>query len=80
MTPREVAAIFRVDPKTITRWANAGQLMPVKTPGGHNRFWESDVQFLMGERAARQAASWGRRRRRKPPQPEMSSQPEDLSS
>ena len=25
MTPGEVAAMFRVDPKTVTRWASAGR-------------------------------------------------------
>ncbi|MEI2643153.1 MAG: helix-turn-helix domain-containing protein [Candidatus Nanopelagicales bacterium] len=26
LTPSEVAALFRVDPKTVTRWAKAGKL------------------------------------------------------
>ena len=26
LTPAEVAAMFRVDPKTVTRWAKAGKL------------------------------------------------------
>jgi hypothetical protein len=26
LTPAEVAALFRVDPKTVTRWAKAGKL------------------------------------------------------
>src|SRR5579872_267777 len=33
LTPREVAAMFRVDPKTVTRWANAGKLTSVRTLG-----------------------------------------------
>lgn len=38
MTPGEVAKLFRVDPKTVTRWANAGKIPSMKTPGGHRRF------------------------------------------
>ncbi|MEP6854676.1 MAG: helix-turn-helix domain-containing protein, partial [Pedococcus sp.] len=26
LTPAEVASLFRVDPKTVTRWAKAGKL------------------------------------------------------
>ena len=29
LTPGEVAALFRVDPKTVTRWATAGRITPV---------------------------------------------------
>jgi excisionase family DNA binding protein len=38
MTPGEVAELFRVDPKTVTRWATGGRLASIKTPGGHRRF------------------------------------------
>jgi len=44
LKPGEVAAIFRVDPKTVTRWANTGKLKAVRTPGGHTRFREADVR------------------------------------
>lgn len=42
MTPREVADVFGVDPKTVTRWASNGKLPYMSTPGGHRRF-HSDV-------------------------------------
>ncbi len=48
MTPGEVAVLFRVDPKTVTRWAKAGRLSSVLTPGGHRRFWQSEVRALLG--------------------------------
>ena len=48
MTPGEVAALFRVDPKTVTRWALAGRLGSLRTPGGHRRFRESEVRTLLG--------------------------------
>lgn len=47
MTPGEVAALFRVDPKTVTRWAKAGRVSRIRTPGGHNRFRESEVRALL---------------------------------
>lgn len=47
LTPAEVGALFRVDPKTVTRWANAGKLDSVRTLGGHRRFRESDIYPLL---------------------------------
>ena len=47
LTPGEVAALFRVDPKTVTRWAAAGRIGSIRTPGGHRRFRESEVQALL---------------------------------
>ena len=47
LTPAEVAARFRVDPKTVTRWAKAGRLTTVRTPGGHRRYYEAEVQQLL---------------------------------
>ena len=38
LTPAEVAALFRVDPKTVTRWAKAGKLSSIRTLGGHRRY------------------------------------------
>ena len=32
LTPGEVALMFRVDPKTVTRWASAGRLRSIRTP------------------------------------------------
>ena len=47
LTPAEVAALFRVDPKTVTRWAAAGRIGSIRTPGGHRRFRESEVRALL---------------------------------
>jgi len=47
LTPGEVAALFRVDPKTVTRWAEAGRIHSIRTPGGHRRFLESEVRALL---------------------------------
>ena len=47
LTPAEVAAMFRVDPKTVTRWAKAGKLTSIRTLGGHRRYRESEVRALL---------------------------------
>jgi excisionase family DNA binding protein len=59
LTPAEVAALFRVDPKTVTRWAADGRLSSIKTRGGHNRFREPEVFDLLqaAHDKAEQAAS-----------------------
>jgi excisionase family DNA binding protein len=49
LTPGEVAALFRVDPKTVTRWASAGRIGSIRTPGGHRRFRESEVRSMLAD-------------------------------
>ena len=53
MTPQEVAQLFRVDPKTVTRWANRGLLRTVRTIGGHRRYPRSEVEAWLAESAAK---------------------------
>ncbi|HYT30573.1 MAG TPA: BldC family transcriptional regulator [Actinomycetota bacterium] len=47
LTPAEVAAMFRVDPKTVTRWAKAGKLSSIRTLGGHRRYRAEEIQGLL---------------------------------
>jgi excisionase family DNA binding protein len=47
LTPSEVASLFRVDPKTVTRWAKSGKLTSIRTLGGHRRYKESEVKALL---------------------------------
>jgi excisionase family DNA binding protein len=47
LTPAEVASMFRVDPKTVTRWARAGKLSSIRTLGGHRRYRASEVRHLL---------------------------------
>ena len=47
LTPSEVASLFRVDPKTVNRWAKAGKLTSIRTLGGHRRYRESEVRNLL---------------------------------
>lgn len=50
LTPAEVAALFRVNPKTVTRWAAAGRLSSVRTLGGHRRYRRAEIEaHLRGE-------------------------------
>lgn len=47
MTPREVADLFSVDPKTVTRWAKQGKLPCFKTLGGHRRYPREEIMRLV---------------------------------
>jgi predicted site-specific integrase-resolvase len=46
MKPGEVARIFDVETKTVSKWANAGQLTVVRTIGGHRRYLRVEVLAL----------------------------------
>ena len=56
LTPAEVASMFRVDPKTVTRWAKAGKLSAIRTLGGHRRYRESEVRALLQGQIPQQRA------------------------
>lgn len=48
LVTEEVAEAFRVDPKTVNRWAKDGRLPSFKTPGGrHRRYRHSEVQAAL---------------------------------
>ncbi|MEV8630109.1 BldC family transcriptional regulator [Streptosporangium sp. NPDC051023] len=47
LTPSEVAALFRVNPKTVARWARTGKLTSVRTIGGHRRYRETEIRALL---------------------------------
>jgi excisionase family DNA binding protein len=50
LTVAEVAALFRVAPKSVTRWASEGRLRCIRTPSGRARFrWSDVVALLAGE-------------------------------
>ncbi len=46
MTLAEVSYLFRVDPKTVTRWAQAGKLASVRTPGNTRRYFRAEVEAI----------------------------------
>ena len=47
LTPGEVALMFNVAPKTVTRWASTGRIGSIRTPGGHRRFREAEIHGLL---------------------------------
>jgi excisionase family DNA binding protein len=47
LTPAEVAYLFRVDAKTVTRWAREGKIPFLRTLGGHRRYRESEIRALI---------------------------------
>ena len=55
LTSGQVAALFRVNPKTVTRWASSGRIGFIRTPGGHRRFRETEVRALLAELTERAA-------------------------
>ena len=55
LTPSQVAAVFAVNPKTVTRWAKAGQLHAVRTLGGHRRYKVSEIRRVLEEGAHERA-------------------------
>jgi len=59
LTPAEVAALFRVDPKTVTRWAKAGKLTSIRTLGGHRRYRATEVQALLASQGSARTTDAG---------------------
>ena len=49
LTPAEVAHMFRVNPKTVTRWARSGKLTAIRTLGGNRRFRASEIERALRE-------------------------------
>ncbi|ABW13765.1 DNA binding domain, excisionase family [Parafrankia sp. EAN1pec] len=56
LTPGEVATLFRVDPKTVTRWARAGKLTSIRTLGGHRRYREAEVRAAL--KGSNEPSTW----------------------
>ena len=54
LSPAEVAALFRANPKTVTRWAKSRQLQAIRTPGGRWRHATAEVLAFI-ERSTAQA-------------------------
>jgi excisionase family DNA binding protein len=47
LTPSEVAGLFRVNPKTVTRWANDGKISSIRTLGGHRRYRANEIRIIL---------------------------------
>ena len=50
LTPQQAADFLRVDPKTIVRWANSGQLTLFRSQGSHRRIRRDEAIQLKLER------------------------------
>ena len=48
LKPGEVARLFRVTPKTVSRWSEEGRIVAVRTLGGHRRFTSKEVSRVRG--------------------------------
>jgi excisionase family DNA binding protein len=48
LTPTEVATYFKVNPKTVARWAKDKRIPSFQTPGGHHRFRREDILAVSG--------------------------------
>ena len=44
-----MARLFGVDPKTVSRWADAGKLSAMRTLGGHRRYRADEVHRLLDD-------------------------------
>ena len=47
LTPGEVSQMFRVNPKTVTRWAKAGKITSIRTLGGHRRYRADEIRAIL---------------------------------
>lgn len=47
LTPGEVATLFRVNTRTVTRWDAAGLINSIRTPGGTRRYRAAEAWALL---------------------------------
>ena len=53
LTLGQACRVLGVDESTLRRWADSGQVHTFRTPGGHRRFAEADLQALLVGRGPR---------------------------
>jgi molybdopterin-binding protein len=54
LTPRETSEILGVSFATVKTWIYKGKLRTVKTPGGHHRIPEEDIERYLRTKAGRE--------------------------
>lgn len=52
LMPKQVATLLGIHPHTLQDWARSGRVRAVEITSGHRRYWRSDVEQLLAERAA----------------------------
>ncbi|AOX02664.1 DNA invertase [Moorena producens PAL-8-15-08-1] len=72
LTPIEAQEKFGYHPRTLARWAEAGKIELIKSPGGHRRYLESSIEQLIDGVDSRSVVQYARVSTR--------SQSEDLTS
>lgn len=50
LTAKEVAAMLRVNPRTVTNWVRSGKLTAIRVYGGPYRFRRVDIAKLLATR------------------------------
>lgn len=53
LTPKQAAEELCIHPETLRRWEQDGKIKSTKTPGGHRRFLETEVQRIKTQGASR---------------------------
>ena len=48
LTPKQVADLLKVTPRTINRWAHDGEIPSITLPSGKFRFRSRDIEDLVG--------------------------------
>jgi excisionase family DNA binding protein len=46
LLPAAAAALLKVDPRTVARWASEGKITAQRTLGGHRRYDEPEIRAL----------------------------------
>lgn len=49
LTAADVAELFHVEAKTVSRWATQGRLPFTRTLGGHRRYPEAEIRRIAAE-------------------------------
>jgi len=54
--PEVLAELFDVEFDTVVQWAKTGKVRGLRTPGGHWRIFESEIERLIAEQLSEQMA------------------------
>jgi predicted site-specific integrase-resolvase len=46
-TMSEITGMFRVTPRTVTRWVRSGRVTVIRLPGGRTRFRAEEIRYLL---------------------------------
>jgi len=53
LSPGLAAVLLRVDPRTLAKWADAGKIGVIRTPGGHRRYPVREIERITAGLAGR---------------------------